>query len=332
VRRLVFAVAALVVADRFEPAALRSLEEAHYEDPAKDFRFGNSDLFGLGPLMAYLHEHPRGHHRRVLFLGNSVMYGYGLDAPDALPGRYQRLDTSAKILNAAINNFSTVSSLLIAKAAIDSVDLTYVNLGPVEKPIVPAQLPQLIPVEDADRARFRLSAPNGTERMLSTAVNHWRLYRDAYRLQAAIFGSSTRQYIYMHKGAFARAWIGGVRAAQTSDVASGGTVTIDAPVSDALPGAARQLELGQQEPELWQFGELARNRRKPVVLLHQVGHSRELTNAAIGDFNRVFAPYARVFVVHVPADLSPDGTHLTSVGATQLARALWNARPEVQER
>jgi hypothetical protein len=66
VRRLVFAVAALVVADRFEPALLRSLEEARYEDPAKDFRFGNSDLFGLGPLVAYLREHPHGRQRRVL--------------------------------------------------------------------------------------------------------------------------------------------------------------------------------------------------------------------------------------------------------------------------
>ena len=67
VRRLAFAVAALVAADRFEPALLRSVEEARYEDPGKDFRFENSDLFGLGPLIAYLREHPRGRQPRVLF-------------------------------------------------------------------------------------------------------------------------------------------------------------------------------------------------------------------------------------------------------------------------
>jgi hypothetical protein len=324
----VFAVAALVLADRFEPALLRSLEEARYEDPAKDFRFENSDLFGLGPLIAYLREHPHGRQRRVLFLGNSVTFGYSLSASDTLPARYQRLDASAKVFNVGINAFSTASSFLVAKAAIDSVDLTYALLGPIEAPIVPPVLPQLIPVDEADVARFHLSAPNATEGMLSTPVNHWRLYRDAYRLQAAMFGSSTRQYLYLHKGSLARALIARVRAEQASGVVSDETVTIDAPVSDALPDAARELALRQDSPELWQFGDLSRNRRKPIVLLQQVGHSRALTRAAIGDFNRVSAPYARVFVVHIPARLMFDDKHLTSEGAARVARALWNARPE----
>jgi hypothetical protein len=332
VRRLLFALAALVVADRFEPAVLRSLEEARYEDSTRDFRFENSDLFGLGPLVAYLSEHPRGPRPRVLFLGNSITFGYGLSAADALPARYQRLDASAKVFNVGINGFTTVSSLLIAKAAIDSVDLTYVNLGPVEGPIADPILPRLIPVEDADLTQLRLAAPNETERRLSTPVDHWRLYRDAYRLQAAIFGSSTRQYIYLHKGALARALIARVRAEQAAGVVSDGTVTIDAPVSDVLPDATRQLALRRDRPELWQFGDLARNRRKPVVLLQQVGYSRELTNAAIGDFNRVFAPYAKVLVLRIPARLLFDDKHLTTTGAIELARALWNARPEDHRR
>jgi len=53
-RRLLIAVAVLIVADRFEPALLRSAETARYEDPARDFRFENSDLFGLWPLVAAL--------------------------------------------------------------------------------------------------------------------------------------------------------------------------------------------------------------------------------------------------------------------------------------
>jgi hypothetical protein len=331
-RRLAFAIIALVIVDRVEPAMLRSVEEARYEDPARDFRFENSDLFALGPLVAYLRERPQGQRPRVLFLGNSITFGYGLNAADALPGRYQRLDPSAKVFNVGINGLPMVSSLLVARAAIDSVDLAYALLGPIEAPIVDPILPRLIPVEDADLARLHLAAPNDAERRLSTAANHWRLYRDAYRVQAALFGSSTRQYIYLHKGALARALIARVRAEQPAGGAAAATVTIDAPMSDALPDAARQLVLRQDRPELWQFGDLARDRRKPIVLLQQAGYSRELANAAIGDFNRAFAPYARVFVVHVPPPLTIDGMHLTGAAATQLARLLWDARAEEQRR
>jgi hypothetical protein len=330
-RRLAFAIAALVVADRFEPALLHSLEESRYEDPAREFRFANSDLFGLGPLVAYLREHPRGHLRRVLFVGNSIAYGYSLDAADALPARYQRLDTSAKVFNAAINNFSTTSAWLVAKAAFDSVDVVYVLRGQREKyaPRVERMLPRLIPVDAADMAQFHLDAPDTHDRWLSEAVNHWRLYRDAYRLQAAIFGASTRQYIYAHKGTFVRALIARVRADQVSDAAAAGaTVTIDTPVSSALPDAARKIELRAQNRQLWEMGDLSSQRRKPVVLLQMAGYSEDLPDATIRDFNRVFAPYARVLVLHVPAQLTSDGMHLTSTGAARVAQALWNARPQ----
>ena len=303
VRRLVFAIAALVVADRFEPAVLRSLEEARYEDPAKDFRFENSDLFGLGPLVAYLRERPRGPRPRVLFLGNSITFGYGLTATEALPGRYQRLDTSAKVFNVGINGLPTASSYLVAKAAIDAVDLTYAHLGPIEGPLVDPMLPRLIPIEDADLAQFHFPAPKEPERIFAAPVNHWRLYRDAYRLQAALFQSSTR-HIYLHKSAFARG------ADRPSSRRAGGwrslrgTMTIDAPVSDALPTRARQLTL-RDRPSCG-YRDLSRDRRKRIVLLQQVGYSREPTTA-VADFNRVYAPYAKVFVVHVPVDLTEDG-------------------------
>ena len=331
-RRLVFAVATLAVLDRFEPALLRSLEAGRYEDPATDFRLENSDLFGLGPLVAYLHEHPHGPGRRVLFLGNSIVFGYGLSASDALPARYQQLDASAKVFNVGVNGFPTVSSYLVAKAAIDAVDLTYVNLGPIEAPIVAPILPTLIPIDEGDLAQFHLPAPNRTERILSTRANRWRLYRDAYRVQAAMFGSSTRQYIYLHKGAFARALMARVHAAPAGDAPSDATVTIDAPMSAAVPDVSREATWRRDRPELWQFGDLYRSRRKPVVLLQMEGYSKMLADAAIGDFNRVFAPYARVLVVHVPPPLTIDGMHLSSVAATQLARALWDLRQEDHSR
>jgi len=328
-RRLIAAALALVVADRFEPAVLRTVEEARYEDRSKDFRFENSDLFGLGPLASYLREHPSGHVRRVLFTGDSVAYGYGLSASDAVPGRYQRLDSSAKVFNVAINGFRSGSSFLIAKATIDSVDLAYVLRGsPDRAPYVQPLLPKLIPVDDGDLARFQLTGPDGAEQRLSGLANHWRLYRDAYRLQAAIFGASTRQYVYLNKGVLARGLIARVRAEQGDGAASLPAVRIDVPISDTMPDESRLRRLREASGELWRFGELSLSRRKHVVLLQVAGHSEPLTGEVAADFNRVFAPYARVLVVQVPPQLTFDGMHLTSAGAAQVARALWDARPE----
>jgi hypothetical protein len=330
-RRLIFAVVVLVIADRFEPAALRSLEEARYENPARDFRFESSDLFGLGPLVAYLRDHPQGRRQRVLFFGNSMIYGYFLGAADALPAQYQRLTTSAKVFNVGINGDQNLSPFLIMKAAIDSVDQVYVLLRAGNAGVSPI-LPELVPVEDSDLRQFHLAKPNSAERALTRAVDHWRLYRDAYRWQAAFFGTSTRQYIYLHKMSLVRGLIASVRATPMDRAPSSGTVTVDAPVSDAMPDTARQAQLRGQISELWQFADLAMNRRKRVVFLYWVGHSDPLPNAAIGDFNRVFAPYARVLVLHIPAELTFDGVHLTSAGAGQVARALWTARPEALAR
>lgn len=327
-RRLAFAAAALVVFDRFEPALLRALEEARYEDPARDFRFENSDLFGLGPLVSYLREHPRGQRPRVMFLGNSVIWGYELATSDALPAQYQRLDRSSKVFNAGLNGFRMGSLYLVAKAALDGTDLVYVHRVPLEQPNVHALLPKLIPVEEADLQGFGLTRPDGTERLLARAVNHWRLYRDSYRLQAATFGSSTRQFLYLHKGALVRSLIARVRAEEASAVASDEAVTVEMPVSDAVPDAARQATLRAESQDLWEFGDLFLSRRKQGVLLQIPGQSADLPDAAIADFNRVFAPYARVLVLRIPRSLTPDGTHLTAAGAAQVARALWDARPQ----
>jgi hypothetical protein len=319
-------VVVLVIADRFEPPLLRSLEESRYENPAKDFRFENSDLFGLGPLIEYFRDHPRGRLRRVLFLGNSVMYGYGLTAAETLPAHYQRLDPFAKVFNVAVNGFDAGTSFLVAKAAIDAVDLVYVLLRHVDNAF--PVLPNLIPIEEADLARFHLAAPDQTERLLAQVVNHWRLYRDAYRLQAALFGTSTREYIYLNKGVLARALVARLRAAQSSSVAADETATTESPMSDALPDGRREAQLRAESPALWRFGDLSAGRRRLVVLLHVPDYSEPLTDDAIGDFNRVFAPYARVLVLHIPRPLTYDGEHFTSEGATRVARALWNGRPD----
>ena len=76
------------------------------------------------------------------------------------------------------------------------------------------------------------------------------------RLQAALFGTSTRQYHLPNKGAFARALVARLRAAQPGGVPADETVTIDAPASDTLPNARREAQRREKSPELWQFGDL----------------------------------------------------------------------------
>ena len=164
-----------MVIDRFEPALLRAVEETRYERREPDFRFENSDLFGLGPLITDLREHPRGELRRVLFFGNSITYGYLLNAADAVPAHYQRLDTTAKVFNVGINGFDTGSSFLIAKAAVDSVDLVYSFVRATPAPTRFSR--RSFPSRTEICLQFHFSAPNQTERILSRAANHWRLYR-----------------------------------------------------------------------------------------------------------------------------------------------------------
>ena len=313
----------MIVADQFEPAILRSLEHRRYEDRARDFRFVSSDFFALGPLVAYFRDRPRGDAPRVVFLGDSVIYGHFLTAAEALPAAYQRLDPSVKVFNLGINGFQSGSSFLVAKATIDAIDLVYV-LRHVDARAEPL-LPKLIPVDEADRARFQLAVPRRADAWLSSTANHWRLYRDAYRLQAALFGTSTQEYLYRNIGALARSFIARLRAAEPGRESAGEIVT-EAPASDLMPDAARLAQLRQRHPELWAFGDLFAERRKSVVLLHIPDYSDALPRGSIADFNRVFAPYGRILILHIPPALTFDGRHLTQAGAAQLARALWNAR------
>lgn len=324
-RRLAFALVFLIIADQFEPAILRRLEHRRYEDRARDFRFVSSDFFALGPLIAYFRDHPRGDAPRVVFLGNSIVYGHFLSAAEALPAAFQRLDPSVKVFNLGINGFQAGSSFLVAKAAIDAVDLVYV-LRHLEARAEP-MLPRLIPVDEADRMRFQLARGRRADAWLSSAANHWRLYRDTHRLQAALFGTSTQEYLYQNMGALARSSIARLRAAGPGRDSSAQTVTTEAPASDAMPGPARHAQLRQRHPELWAFGDLFAARRKSVVLLHIPGYSDELPLDAIADFNRVFAPHGQILILHIPPALTFDGRHLTRAGAAQLARVLSNARP-----
>ena len=214
-----------------------------------------------------------------------------------MPARYQRLDPSVKIFNVGINAMSNDSAFLVAKAAMECVDVTYVLRGPPNSGETLAILPSLIPVEDADVARFHLTAPSGDERLLSRPLNRWRLYRDAYRLQAALFGSSTRQDFYLHKGALARALVARVRADALDDApAEEETIPLRTPLAGALPDAAEQIRLRAQNPDLWRLGDQAVARRAHVVFLHVPDYSVHAAGRRRRRLQSRFAPYARVVV------------------------------------
>jgi hypothetical protein len=316
-RRLALAVLWLAVFDRLVDQTLSFLERERYERGAV-VRFENSDLFGLGPLVEYLREHPHGERPRTLFFGNSVVWGYGLAADAAAPAQLQRLEPGVRIFNVAINGFETGSSYLVAKAVVDSVDRLYVLLkGSTANPM----LPSLIPIAAEDVRAFNLTPPDRVESALERGMGWWHLYRSSYRLQSALFGSSTRQYIYLHKGELTRSAIATVQKRESPPVQSGKSIDLDAP-QDANPAPDVEKRFARQFSLAWRLGMLARDHGKRLTLMHIAGYSGDMAADDIAAFNRLFDPYATIAVLRIPPALSFDGVHLTAEGSEALAEAL----------
>jgi hypothetical protein len=315
----------LIAADRVEPGLLSRLEASRYEDPATDFRFENSDLFGVGPLVDYLRDHPQGRQPRVVFLGNSVTYGYGLSAHEAVPAQFQRQLPSHKVYNLGVNGFEAGSAWLVAKASIAAVDEAYVlsRTDPVANPL----MSRLIELSADDRTRFGLAEPQSAlDRRLSAALGWWRLYRDSYRLQAALFGTSARQFIYLNKGQWGRGRPEPFHQQESGTVAVTAGVA-DAPMAEVSPSPARMEEIRLRAPVMLSaFADLFTRHRKSVVLLQLPGFADWLPEADVADFNRAWAPHARIVVLRFPPDSTLDGLHVDPQGARTVAAALAQER------
>jgi lysophospholipase L1-like esterase len=298
----------LIVFDQFVPPLLELLERRHYEGTTV-FRFENSDLFALGPLVAYLREHPRRERRRVVFFGNSMIFGYFLKPEEAIPAQFQRLQPGARVYNAAINGQEIGTGYLVAKDILDSVDVLYIQAVGAR---ANEMLPSLIPVDDADVRRFGLKPPDRVEARLQSWLGRaWKLYRDNDRLQAALFGTSTRIFVYAHKRDLARAF--GVPLLQpVSFAAVHGQVTLRAPrrAGPVAPGI---------KPD---FAQLARARGKRVVFLEFEWGKPVPDEAEIAAFNAAYAPFAETVIVHVPPEVTFDGMHPSPPAAAQIAAAL----------
>ena len=317
-RRMVLVVLWLAAVDQMVEPVLRSLERERYEAGAV-FRFENSDLFGLGPLVQYLREHPSGERPRTVFFGNSIMWGYGLQAGMTLPAHFQRLEPQSKVFNIAINGFDTGNSFLIARALIDSIDRLYV-LRVHDR--ADARLPSLIPIDDSDLRQFALARPDTIERTLQRRMGWWRLYYYTYRLQMAALGTSTRQYIYLHKGELARGLVARIRAAGVPAPLGPGAITITRPVHPGPVPPGVQQAVARNQWLVWRFGELARDHGKRLVLLHIARYSDAMSEEEMGVFNRSFAPHAEIVMLRIPRELTHDGQHLSDEGSRALAMAL----------
>jgi hypothetical protein len=324
-RRLAVAVLLLVAVDGLEPGVLSRLETARYEDPTTDFRFENSDLFGVAPLVDYLRETPRGRQPRVMFLGNSVTYGYGLSVNETVPARFQQLVPSRKVFNVGVNGFEAGSAYLVAKAAIASIDEAY--LLSLTDPIANPLMAKLVDVEAADRVTFRLPPPPGVlEKTVAQALGSWRLYQDSYRLQAAMFGTSSRQFIYLNKSRFVRAVIAPLRA-QEAPAATRPAIEATTPLALAMPSPSRIEALRAAGPPLvWAFADLFASHGKTLVLLQLPGYAEWLPDADLADFNRVGYPHVRIVRLQIPTEWMFDNLHVTADGARAAAGVLAQER------
>ena len=314
-RRLVLVLFWLIAIDQAVPLLLEHLERRHYEG-TRTFRFENSDLFALGPLVQYLRDHPQHAHRRVVFFGDSMIFGYFLKPDEAVPAQFQKLQPDARVYNAAVNGQEIGTSYLVAKDIIDSVDVLYVEVvGGRANPL----LPSLIPVDGSDLRRFHLEEPNRVETRLESWLGRvWHLYADNYRLQAALFGTSTRVFVYMHKKDALNALRGFVANASSPEVwpAIQGQISVRAP---RKPGQV--LDRNEQQRIKNDLAMLARAHHKRVVFV-EFEWTNNATDGEDAAFNAAYAPYAETVIVHVPPSVTFDGQHLVPVSSAAVAAAL----------
>lgn len=309
-RRLVLTILWLALFDSLVPSLVRTLETRRYEGSAP-FRFEVSDLFGLGPFVSYLRDHPRGDRPRVVFFGNSIIFGAGVSAADAIPSQYERQRPDVQAFNAAVNGDGFGTSYLIAKEIIDSVDVLYVQvIGRTAHPL----LASLIPVDEADARAFAIPAPDPIESRLHSAAGRlWRLYGFHDRLQAAMFGTSTRNFLYLR----AKELRSPADPQTPPSPHRDGLIGFRVPRAVAVTGA-----LTKHHEVLRKFAELARARRKRVVFMALEYGGRKVDDAPIAELNALYAPFAEMVVITIPPEVTHDGMHPTPAGCREIASLL----------
>ncbi len=305
-RRLIVCLATLVLIDQAVPPALRIAEQHRYQ--AEGGRFERSDLFPLGPLVEYVREHPTEARPRAIFLGNSIVWGYGVREPQTIPSVFQSLSPDVHVFNVAINGFRNGDAYLITKALLDGGDLFYffhMDEGEQAHEI----LPRLIEVDQEDAARFHVAPSTKLRSRWDRVADVWRLHRDAYRLQAAWFGTSTRQALY-----------------RTISRMLGRSSTSLEPAASATESVATST--GADSRLLRDYATLIRSRGKTAVVVEIDGvRGPVMSEADRETFNRTFAPDVIAIRLSAPPEWRmADGRHLTAEGCARIAQALAAAR------
>ena len=324
-RRLLICLAVLTAVDQAVVPVLRRAEAQRYESGAQ-LRFENSDLFMLGPLTDYLQEHPVGAKPRAVFFGNSIVWGYGLNPDEAIPSAFQRSLPGARVFNFAVNGFESGNAYLISKATIDSIDAFYLfHIGDHAHPL----LAKLIDMTPEDAARFRLERPSRLQERFDQLFGFWKLARYSYRLQAAWFGTSTRQYVYLHKGEWARRLLGrdtahaeAAWAADAAAPAGAERAVWHAPVARGEVSGAMLAQLADRHWLLWDYAGLLSSHRKHGAIIEWAG-GETLTEEERAAFNAHFHPYVVAATLAIPASWRlPDGLHLNAEGTRGVAWVL----------
>ena len=322
-RRLIAAIVSLVALDAFVPGWLDRAERQQYES-GPVFRFQYSDLFAVGPVVQYLRQHPRGDRPRAVFLGDSIVWGYRLRPADSLPAQFASRRPDLRVLNFAVNGFGSGSAYLMLKTIIGSIDMVYLEIG---GQAVNPGLARLIPVADVDVQRFGLETPDRVEECLEQLAGFWRLYRDSYRLQAALFGTSTRNYLYANKSALL--WWRDTPSPDMNGAAglapirpSTSKLAVAHPVALADPTGERRQAVARAEPWLWEYASFIRASAKRAIFYAVVSPRDADQRRDWADLNRIFRGSVVFVRVGVPDDMKIDPTHLSAAGSHAVAELL----------
>lgn len=315
-------VVTLLALDQAVRPVLDWSERRRYESGVS-VRFGSSDLFLIGPLTEYLREHPVSRRPRVVFFGNSTVWGYSLGDADTISAMYQRLAPQTQVLNLGMNGFQSGGAYLITKDIVDSVDVVYVfDQGSEAHPM----LAKLIPVSPEDIARYQLNPPPVTG-FVDRAAKAWNLARYSYRLQGAWFGMSARDYLYINKtewikSLFGRAVSAHARADWPEAPAEAGIW--NAPVAWWRPSANQSRRLAQRYPLVWDFAQLVADHGKHGVIVEYVfeGGARPMSWWDRALLNARFRPHVIVAHLRIPKSWMLDGLHFNPSGSLAVAKLL----------
>ena len=328
-RRLLLAVGFLAIVDPFVVPTVRGLEHSRYESD-RLFRFENSDLFGVGPVVAYLREHQRGQRPRVVFFGNSAVWGYWLQPWQTVAAQFQQMVPRSKVFNFGVHGFGSGSAYLITKAIIDSIDVVY--LFHMDGPPHPT-LARLIPVSSEDARRFGLTSMDPLEQSLEELLDAWKLYRYSYRLQAGLFGTSTRVYFYLNtKQILGGIWEGLLEQPKLDGPIEPGLITgrenqhevqIDSRVSGDRPSDDRVRALAAKYPFLWEYARMIQAHGKVGVIVEIAGYVSAVEDSDRADVNAHFYPHVLFAKLHISPQLQTDGIHFSPIGAQAVAKSLF---------